>query len=48
MKFEPREGRSDLKIIFKSSAGWNGKHEFKKEVIKLLNDMGYKKIGIDY
>lgn len=48
MKFEPREGRSDLKIIFKSSAGWNGKHEFKKEVLKLLNDMGYKKIGIDY
>lgn len=48
MKFEPKEGTSNLKIVFKGHASWNGKHEFKQEVIRLLDDMGYKKIRIEY
>lgn len=48
MKFEPKEGTSNLKIVFKGHASWNGKQEFKQEVIRLLDDMGYKKIRIEY
>lgn len=48
MKFEPREGTSNLKIVFKGHAGWNGKSQFRQDVTKLLDDMGYKKIRIEY
>lgn len=48
MKFEPMAGTSVLKIVFKSQASWNGKSQFRQDVDKLLKDMGYKKIRIDY
>ena len=48
IKFEPKEGVSDLKIIFKGHASWNGKSEFKQAADKLLKDMGFKRIRIQY
>lgn len=49
MKFEPGENMSNLKIAFKSTAPWNAnKSDFKQQVTKLLNDLGYKKIRVEY
>lgn len=48
MKFEPKDAISSLKIVFKGHAGWNGRHEFRQEVAKLMENMGYKKIRVEY
>ena len=48
MKFQPNERQSELKIVFKNTAGYNGRSQFRTEVAELLNNLGYKRIRIEY